>query len=255
MKALHTLLWAPLEGALAHCRRVLVVPHAELATLPFAALTDGARTLDERLLLALAPSARIAIRGLRGSAAAPRAALVVGVSDRLPHARTEAQAVAAIYAHSRVLLDTDATLPALREHARDADVLHFACHAQYRCDNPMFSALHLADGALSAETIETLSLDAGLVVLGACETALADHERGDDHVGLVRAFLVAGAARVVASLWPVDDAVTAAFMLQFHAALARGTAPAGALACAQRELRRTHPHPGHWAAFTLYGGW
>ncbi|MBK7470933.1 MAG: CHAT domain-containing protein [Betaproteobacteria bacterium] len=73
--------------------------------------------------------------------------------------------------------------------------------------------------------------------------------------GLVRAFLVAGAARVVASLWPVDDRMTARFMTHFHGALCRGVLPAAALQLAQAEIMREHPHPYYWAAFTLYGRW
>ncbi len=74
-------------------------------------------------------------------------------------------------------------------------------------------------------------------------------------VGLVRAFLVAGAARVLASLWPVDDAITSAFMAHFHGALSRGTTPAASLHFAQAEVMRQHPHPYYWAAFTLHGRW
>jgi CHAT domain-containing protein len=74
-------------------------------------------------------------------------------------------------------------------------------------------------------------------------------------VGLVRAFLIAGASRVLASLWPVDDAVTAGFMSHFYRALRHGAAPAAALREAQQAVRREHAHPLYWAAFTLYGGW
>jgi CHAT domain-containing protein len=58
----------------------------------------------------------------------------------------------------------------------------------------------------------------------------------------------------VASLWPVDDRITARFMVGFHLALAQGEAPAAALRKAQLTLREQHPHPFHWAAFALYGG-
>jgi CHAT domain-containing protein len=74
-------------------------------------------------------------------------------------------------------------------------------------------------------------------------------------MGLVRAFLVAGAARVLASLWPVDDAVTAVFMDHFYAALQRGLSPAQALGDAQTAVACRHPHPAFWAGFVLFGGW
>ena len=132
----------------------------------------------------------------------------------------------------------------------------------------MFSALHLTDGALTVEATEALSLKACTVVLSACETALAEQGNGDEMVGLVRAFLVAGAARVLASLWPVDDEITSRFMAHFHGALCEGVTPAASLRLAQAEVMRAAPPsvllggfyptralvaptggvaPGHWA--------
>jgi CHAT domain-containing protein len=67
--------------------------------------------------------------------------------------------------------------------------------------------------------------------------------------------MVAGAARVVASLWPVDDAITMQFMAVFYRSLVGGNTPSAALRTAQLDVMRSHPHPFHWAAFTLYGGW
>jgi CHAT domain-containing protein len=115
--------------------------------------------------------------------------------------------------------------------------------------------LHLHDGALTADEAETLALEGATVVLSACETGVAEQARGDEMIGLVRAFLVAGAARVVASQWPVDDAVTKSFMTTFYASLARGDGTAAALASAQSATRADRPHPVFWAAFTLWGGW
>jgi len=56
-------------------------------------------------------------------------------------------------------------------------------------------------------------------------------------------------------MWPVDDAVTLRFMAAFYRSLRGGNAPSVALRAAQLDLMHTHPHPFHWAAFTLYGGW
>ena len=255
MGRLHALVWAPLAGALAGAQRVLVVPHAQLGSLPFAALHDGEQSLAQRHLLAVVPSARLALRGLLRQPGPPRQALALGESSRLPHAAREAEFVAGLFPQDSAFVGAQATLENLRTNAGNADVIHLACHAQFRSDNPMFSALHLHDGALTVELAEALSLRAGIVVLSACETGVADAGSGNESVGLVRAFMVAGAARVVASQWPVDDAVTAMFMAGFYAALCRGLAPAEALQLAQSEVRREHPHPFYWAAFTLHGGW
>ena len=92
-------------------------------------------------------------------------------------------------------------------------------------------------------------------MLSACDTAQSSADAADDRVSLVRAFLAAGAARVMASLWPVDDLVTEGFMRRLHAGLAAGQAPSAALRGAQLAVMAEQPHPCHWAAFTVHGGW
>jgi CHAT domain-containing protein len=257
LRRLHDLVWQPLVPALGVRQRVLVVPHAQLGALPFAALDDGHGCLAERHELAIAPSARLALHGLLRQPAPAARALVLGESARLAHAAEEARAVADLFGSDAAVafIGKAASIETLRQHAAGFDVIHLACHAQFRSDNPTFSALHLHDGALTVDLIETLGLAPATVVLGGCETGLAEIGSGDEMVGLVRAFMIAGAARVLASMWPVDDAVTAGFMASFYSALRRGEAPATALCEAQMAVRRKHPHPLYWAAFTLYGGW
>jgi CHAT domain-containing protein len=105
-----------------------------------------------------------------------------------------------------------------------------------------------------------LGLSGQLVVLSACQTALAagandDVPPGDDWIGLVQAFLQGGASRVLASLWPIEDRTTAMLMEQFHRRLAAGHPAGAALAEAQREmLRRPETSaPFFWAAFVING--
>jgi CHAT domain-containing protein len=265
LRQLHALVWAPMQAALVGCTRVLVVPHTQLAALPFCALHGlappgaaagvNAPTLGQQFQLALVPSARAALRGIARQPVPACSALVLGESSRLPHAAREAHQVAGLFAHSQALVGDAATLAALQARAGAADVIHLACHAQFRHDNPRFSALHLHDGALTVELAETLHLRHGTVVLSACESGLSEQGGGDEMVGLVRAFLMAGAARVVATLWPVDDAASADFMAHFYGALMAGQAPSMALQQAQARLRLRRPEAYFWAAFTLYGGW
>lgn len=255
MQRLHDLVWAPLRELLRDVRRVVVVPHAELAALPFCALHDGAAYLVESVEIAIAPSARVAARSTRLPPIAPRDVLVMGVSRDLPHAAREVQLVADAFSARRVAVDGDATVKAFMEAAPQAHLVHLACHAQFRSDNPMFSALHLDDGTLTAEQVERMNLKPATVVLSACETAVSQAGAGDEMFGLVRAFLVAGAARIVGTLWPVDDSATAAVMIKFYRALREGGSPASALRIAQRQRLRDSPHPFYWAAFTVYGGW
>jgi CHAT domain-containing protein len=222
---------------------------------PFAALYDGEEYLADRYQLAWAPSARVAYQGLSRPTTTPRTVLAIGESTRLPHAACEAEAVAAMLPHGRAFVGRAATVANLVAHVGGADLIHLACHAQFRADSPLFSALHLHDEALYAETIESMRLPGATVVLSACETALHDQGGGEEMVGLTRAFLAAGAARVLASLWPVEDAATMALMSDFYAGLRRGAHPAQALRHAQLAARQRQEHPFHWASFAVSGGW
>jgi CHAT domain-containing protein len=164
-----------------------------------------------------------------------------------------------------VLTGTAATEEAFRRAAPAQRVLHLATYGVLNKQNPLFSYVELGaggahDGRLEAHEVFGLDLAAHLVVLSACQTALgsgrlADVPPGDDWVGLTRAFLHAGAARVVATLWPVEDQATAALMERFYQTLATGAEPARALAEAQRALLAAPAttHPFYWAGFVTVG--
>jgi tetratricopeptide (TPR) repeat protein len=252
---LHALVWRPLESDVTGCERLLIVPHGVLHSVPFAALGEGAGALLDRHEIVMGASAAVAWRGLRhgdaGIASGP--ALVLGDGSRLAHVAAELQAVRNALAGVRLLEGTDASVAALCANAGEADLLHLACHAQFRADSPLYSALHLADGALTAEQVQGLRLHARLVVLSACESAVGDTGIADEGVGLVRAFLMAGAARVLGSHWAVDDAVAADLMADFYRRWRSGMRVAAALREAQRAMRERRPHPAHWAAFALHG--
>jgi CHAT domain-containing protein len=194
--------------------------------------------------------------GARGAAPARHDRLLaLGVGGpTLPHVEAEVQAVARRFGAGAVLrLGGDATRAALRDAAPAADVVHLACHAQFRADSPYFSALHLADGELTLRDAAALPLVASLVTLSACETGLSRVAPGDELVGLVRGFLLAGASNVLATLWTVDDASTAALMEEFYAGLCAGARPAAALRAAQSACAIAGRHPFYWAAFVLHG--
>jgi CHAT domain-containing protein len=254
LQALHAMLWAPLLPALDE-RRAIVVPHGALHYLPFEALHDGQQHEIARREICRAPSAALLLRGLAPPTARWQTALVLGHADeRLPQVGAEVDAVAACFGQGQALQGPAATGQALR-HASTADVLHIACHAQFRNDSPRFSALHLADGAFTVRDVAQLRLARGLVTLSACETAISAVLPGDELIGLTHAFLSAGASRVLASLWTVQDDTTAAFMPRFYQRLRAGRPTAQALRLTQLETLAQQPHPYFWAAFTLHGGW
>lgn len=257
LQALHASLWQPLSGLLAPCERVVVIPHRELHYVPFPALHDGRASLVEQHEISLAPGLALWL----APAPTPRpwrrvAALGVG-GTALPHVAQEVHAVAQAFeacpgGAATLLLEAQATQAALRAALAEADVVHLACHGQFRADSPYFSALHLADGPLTLRDAADLPLAAQLVTLSACETGLSRIAPGDEQLGLLRGFLMAGAPRVLSTHWTVDDASTAQLMKHFYRDLLGGARPAAALRAAQRALAREHPHPYHWAAFALH---
>jgi len=113
------------------------------------------------------------------------------------------------------------------------------------------------NGLLQAwEILEQVRLDADLVALSACGTALGQEMSGEGVLGLTRAFQYAGARSVLASLWSVSDEATALLMGRFYRGLRQGEAKDAALRNAQIEmLRGPRSHPALWAAFGLSGDW
>ncbi len=255
--------WAPLEAHLEGRRRIVVVPHGVLHYLPFAALHDGRQWLAERVELSYAPSVSGWLASVTRPVPALRRVLAVGVGGAsLPHVRAEVTAVADAFpagtappdaAGTTRLEDEAATARAVREAARGVDLLHLACHGEFRADNPAFSSIQLADGPLTLHDLQQWRLQVPMVALSACETAMSRTAAGDDRIGLVRGLLASGTVCVVASGWAVDDASTARLMGVLYRALARGARPAAALREAQVTLVREGLHPFHWAAFSVHG--
>ena len=95
-------------------------------------------------------------------------------------------------------------------------MLHLACHAQFRSDNPLFSSLKLGDGWFTAQDAYGLRLHCGLVTLSACETAMNAVAPGDEFMGLPRGFFSAGSPTVMMSLWTIDDEATTELMVEFY---------------------------------------
>jgi tetratricopeptide (TPR) repeat protein len=237
-------------------RRLVVVPHRALHYVPFHALHDGASYVVERREVSYAPSAGVLRHCLARPEQAFERALLLGVADeQTPRVRDEIRALAPLFTEAVALLDEQATLEGLRKRAPAADVLHLACHGQFRPDSPLFSSLRLGDGWLTVRDAYTLDVGAGLVTLSACETGVSAVAPGDELIGLVRGFFYAGAATLLLSLWTVDDEATAELMTDFYTALRAGARPAAALRAAQLRQMRERPHPFFWSPFILTGRW
>ena len=113
------------------------------------------------------------------------------------------------------------------------------------------------NGFLTTLDAFNLKLNAELVVLSGCRTALGKEVKGEGLMGLTRGFMYAGAKRVMASLWQVNDDATAELMKHFYQGMLgeKKLLPAAALRAAQLEMRKDKKwnSPYYWAAFTLQG--
>jgi CHAT domain-containing protein/tetratricopeptide (TPR) repeat protein len=252
---LHDLLLGPVEPHLGS-RRLVVVPHETLHYVPFHALFDGQSYAIERREVCYSPSASVLRHCFGMPRRALRRALLVGVPDeRTPRVQDEVTALAGLFPESVSLVGPQATRAALQEHTAEVDLVHLACHGQFRPDNPMFSALRLGDGWLTVREAYELDLDGKLVTLSACETGASAVAPGDELIGLVRGFFSAGAPTLLVSMWTVDDDATADLMADVYASLRAGTSPASALREAQCRALSRHQHPFFWAPFALFGRW
>ncbi len=189
---------------------------------------------------------------------------------RLPSSRQEADSIAALVPPGQVLkaLGFEATKAAVTGGGLDGfRKLHFATHGLLDSRHPELSGLVLSqydaqgqkhDGVLRLSDIYDLRLDADLVTLSACRTALGKEVKGEGLIGLTRGFMYAGAARVLASLWSVEDKATAELMAKLYRGMLRERlSPAAALRKAQIEMARdpSRKSPYYWAGFSLQGEW
>lgn len=251
------LIWEPLADALGDARKIVVVPAGPLFYVPFHALRRGERFLVQDFEVSQAASAQAYILAHRlrpGQRGRPNPPLVLGLErPELPAIAAEIKAVRERLPEARVLMGAEARRSALRRFGDGAPVIHIASHARFRGDNPLLSAIELADGWLTFYDLFDLRLGSELVVLSGCETGRQDVLEGDELMGLARGFLYAGAATLLASLWPVDDSVTAQFMERFYASLQEGCGPRFAARKAMCDLIESGLDPHEWAAFYLTG--
>ena len=237
-------------------RHLVIVPHRALHYLPFQALHDGDSYLIERRQVSFAPSAVVLQQCLDRPKYDFKKALLLGVADeQIPGVHEELRALDRIFPQARRFLDKTATAEVLLKNSTDVDVLHLACHAQFRSDNPLFSSLKLGDGWFTARDAYALKLNCGLVTLSACETGMNAVAPGEELMGLARGFLSAGSPTVMMSLWTVDDEATAELMATFYDELAGTKSPSAALRAAQTKLLKQRPHPFFWSPFVLVGRW
>jgi CHAT domain-containing protein len=255
----------------------LAVLRRELADRPpapktIAILADPVFEKDSRLMQVQAgmkpPVVRDPQRGLPLSNLASGSQPDLLALDDLPNSREEAIAIEKLVPKNQcwMALGYEASRAnAMGGRLMDYRYVHFATHGILDTTRPELSRLALSrfnekgeplNDSLTLQDIYNLELNADLVVLSACETALGKEVRGEGLIGLTRGFMYAGARRVMASLWSVDDRATRKLMVSFYRHLLKNRRdPAAALRQAQLETAKWRPSPYYWAGFSLQGEW
>ena len=193
-----------------------------------------------------------------------------GIFPRLPFSGREAKAIYSIAQKGNALKELDfeaSKATAMNPQLRDYRIVHFATHGLLNNEHPELSGLVFSlvdqqgkseDGFLRLLDVYNLDLNADLVVLSACQTALGKQIAEEGLVGLTRGFMYAGAPRVMASLWKVDDEATFELMKKFYeGVLKNGQTPAQALRSSQIWMsgQKRWKQPYYWAGFVLQGEW
>ncbi len=262
LSTLHTALIDPLlphlptDANLDNPAQLLIIPHGILHQVPFHALWNGRCYMLDQFEISYAPSATLFALCQQQTRPPLDNAFIMGVPDpNIPAVTVEIQAISQQFPTATIKVNEEATIDTFYTNAVAANLIHLACHGLFRADNPMFSSLKLHDDWLTAADILQLNLNSCLVTLSACETGQNQVQDGDELLGLTRAFIGAGAASLLVSLWVVHDETTATFMTDWYQALRQQKAQnkASALRKAQLKLKAKYSHPYYWASFVLIG--
>ena len=258
-------------------KQLIIVRDGQLHLVPFDALVEpSGRYVVESRTVVYAPSAtsffllrtaatrKSSAQGLLAVGGVPYQQSGTKLGD-LPSSRDEAVEAAAALPNpsNTLLLGEEATETAFKKSVNHR-IIHLAVHAIANNTSPDRAALvllsdprHGEDGSLYPSEIVQFPLDADLVVLSACDTAVGPIEGEEGISTLARAFLLAGARTVVSTLWTIDDDSTLDLMKVFYAELGRKKSAPEALRLAKRSmLKKFGPRkavPYYWAGFTLEG--
>jgi CHAT domain-containing protein len=284
-RSLTTMLLPDLDRVLTDRSRLTVVPNGILTYLPFETLmTARNKFLIEERPVAYAPSASslsflrsrhasgtdvLAIGNpvMRGAGAEKergQSLSRIGYLKPLAFSGPEVESVSAVFgSRAHIYEQGAATEAVLRDPlAARAGIIHIATHGLIDEELPDRSGLALtaalpeSDGILQMREIYNLRLNAALVTLSACQTALGKEVTGEGMIGLSRAFFYAGANAVLASLWNVNDASTPQLMTPFYEHLAAGQSIDESLRAAKIAMLQGGGklrHPYYWAAFVVSG--
>jgi CHAT domain-containing protein len=245
--------------------KVYIVPHGLLHYFPFQSLIYHSKYLIENYQIGYIPSATALKYVFAKRKQKSGNLLAFGNPDlnatqmQLPFAEKEVQGIKTLFPTANIKIGEDASEANFKEHAGGYDILHIASHGEFNANTPLFSCLRLSagngeDGRLETREIFGLNLNAYLVTLSACNTAIGKLTKGDEVVGLTRAFIFAGTPSILGTIWSVNDESTSIFMNHFYNNL-KTMDKLKSLQKAQIALinNKKYSNPYHWAGFQLIG--
>lgn len=253
LQNLYRKLFAPLEKFTKN-KDLIIIPAASVYYVPFQALHDGANYLVENRKISYSPSATVWKFLQNKTSRKTENALLLGFADeRIPLVNREIEILQKVFPKAKTFTGESANFEVFTENAGKFDILHLACHGQFRPENPLFSSLHLADGFVTVRDICANKINAEIVTLSACETGLNKIFAGDEILGLTRGFLSAGANSLILSLWTVNDEATTELMKEFYLNLQKDNSVAESLQKAQKHFIERGEHPYFWSPFSVIG--
>ena len=207
---------------------LVIVPTGVLGAVPWGLL----RSVRGRPVV-VAPSSTAWVAATQRTpdpAVEPSIAVIAGPD--LVHAVDEARQVSEAWPAAQVFDGHRASQQQLLTAMRDFSMVHVAAHGEHQAENPLFSSLRLADGAVFAYEFDRTARAPEHVVLSACELGQATIRPGDEALGLTSVLLHLGSRSVISGVARVHDEVSADVMGAYHKALASGSSSAAALAVA-----------------------
>ncbi|MBP7653095.1 CHAT domain-containing protein [Candidatus Dependentiae bacterium] len=258
---LYEMLVKPIEKEILDFKNIIISPNSHLHNISFAALIDArAKLLIESFNISYIPSLRtlenlnIEKRKIKEC----RNLIIANATNDLYYSEIEAQYISKKM-KTKSFVNKRATKNNFLRNADKFEIIHFACHADYRADAPEFSHILLRNEHnqfVNLEINEIINLNLSnveLLVLSSCLTGVSNIIKGDELVSLARAFLFAGVKCVIVSLWEIDDKITAELMMRFYDMLLQTGNSQYSLKCAQLHIKEKYVYPYYWTGFNVIG--
>lgn len=214
-------------------------------------------------LLAIAPFYNANSSRLKTSLSNPDA-VRYGITE-LPNSGPELMSIQKHFnGVSKVLFGSDATRANFLRWSPDYQIIHLATHGKANFEEGSLSFVAFRSGVenktfelVTGMDFQSLRLNAELVVLSACETAVGELNTGNGIISLTSCIASCGAKSIVASLWKVNDKSTMQLLSHFYKELELGKSKSKALQMAKtnyiNSVSPSYKHPFYWSGFNLFG--